>query len=475
MAFSIQVNSQNTFQVFDFVSFYNGFSTLEALADEIKPLPEGFYRLRTNIVTTKLSEKQLNLLRGSIEMNVTVRAACDNFDRLGRVNLAFIHKDSVFDGISETTKRIEIARFITPFMDKNKKPNSVLYTFRVDNLQHIFQDRRLREQYNFWLILNIFGVPYTANKQVAGCAGRNDVFYGSLSFTTTAEPTETDTLEDDNVFIPLFMSQRFNNHSELATDVIGRTIRSIAFEVEEDLTDAHFVLITSNHGANPGGEEYIRRWHYVYLNNKEIFRYKPGRTTCEPFRVYNTQRNGIFGLEPRTDAKWQSFSNWCPGDVIDTRIINLGALPAGEHLFTIEVPDAVFVDREGNFPLSLYFQGRTSGTVVVPPSIGELSQVTEIAVGATEFDLGTLTQGDSKVISVPIKNIGELPLIIFDARTSCSCTDVAFEQDPTPSNGTLELHITHNADSNGHFDRTVAVFGNMHHSPLMIRLRGTVE
>ncbi|MDR1739283.1 MAG: T9SS type A sorting domain-containing protein, partial [Bacteroidales bacterium] len=58
-----------------------------------------------------------------------------------------------------------------------------------------------------------------------------------------------------------------------------------------------------------------------------------------------------------------SFSNWCPGDVIDNRIIKLGALQAGEYKFTIEVPDAVFRNGEGYFPLSLYFQGKTSGVI----------------------------------------------------------------------------------------------------------------
>jgi hypothetical protein len=364
--FLVQIKSQNTFKVFDSVLFYDGYNTLEVLADEIKPLAEGFYRLSTSLITTQLSQKQLDLLCGSIEMNVTIKAACDNYDRLGHVNLAFVRKGSTLYDVNET-QRIEIVRFITPFMDKNSNPDTVPYTFQVDYLQHIFQDQKLREEYDFWLELEIFGVPYAANEQVAGCAGRNDVFYGSLSFTTIAESTESNTLENNNVFIPLFMMQSFNNYDESGTDTIGKTIKSIAFEVEEFLTDAHFVLITSNHGANRGGEEYNRRWHHVYLNNEEILRYKPGRATCEPFRVYNTQRNGIFGLEPRTDDQWQSFSNWCPGDMIDTRIINLGTLSAGEYLFTIEVPDAVFVGQQGNIPLSLYFQGKTSGKIAGKP------------------------------------------------------------------------------------------------------------
>jgi hypothetical protein len=76
-------------------------------------------------------------------------------------------------------------------------------------------------------------------------------------------------------------------------------------------------------------------------------------------------------------VEWQSFSNWCPGDVIDIRRIDLGAVSAGEHKFMITVPNAVFANREGNFPLSVYLHGKKQGsldqaeyvdTTVTPPA-----------------------------------------------------------------------------------------------------------
>ena len=89
--------------------------------------------------------------------------------------------------------------------------------------------------------------------------------------------------------------------------------------------------------------------------------YRPGRTTCEPFRKYNTQLNGIYGYVPRTDAVWQSFSNWCPGDVIDNRIISLGAFGGGQHPGRISVPAAQFVGGQGDIPVSMFSQGVTQG------------------------------------------------------------------------------------------------------------------
>jgi hypothetical protein len=128
--------------------------------------------------------------------------------------------------------------------------------------------------------------------------------------------------------------------------------------LDADTADTQLVLVISNHGANTDGEEYVRRDHFVYVDDELVLMFKPGRTSCEPFRSVNTQANGIYGTSPRTDSSWQSFSNWCPGDVIDTRIIPLGPLGAGTHEFVIDVPDAEFVGDDGNFPFSLYLQSR---------------------------------------------------------------------------------------------------------------------
>jgi hypothetical protein len=158
------------------------------------------------------------------------------------------------------------------------------------------------------------------------------------------------------VLLPLAINEDFNNYTDGASDQVGATRKTIAFDLPADTPGAQLVLITSNHGANQGGEEYIRRDHHVYVDGDMVLQYKPGRTSCEPFRKYNTQGNGIYGPTPRTDEEWQSFSNWCPGDIIDTRVVPLGPASAGPHEFVIEVPDATFFEMQGNFPFSLFVQ-----------------------------------------------------------------------------------------------------------------------
>lgn len=330
------------------IVFYDGYA---GLVDE--PIPEGVIRHANSLVATKLSDEQLAAIQNTLMIGVINGALCDNYDRLGHVNLALVPKgaDSY---VTADVQRIEIARFITPFMNMNKEPTSVPYEWPAHNLVPLLKDEAIRAEYDIWLELSIFGVPYAANTEVPGCEGRNDTQLGTLLLYSDSaqDPEQFDTL------IPLAINQTFNNYAEGASDAVGTTRKTIEFELAEDAEEAQLVLITSNHGANEGGEEYNRREHYVYVDGDLVLQYKPGRDSCEPWRKYNTQGNGIYGQFPRSDEEWQSFSNWCPGDVIDTRIVSLGPTSAGAHEFVIDVPDAVFADGQGNIPLSLYVQAR---------------------------------------------------------------------------------------------------------------------
>jgi hypothetical protein len=354
----LSVEAQTTITVMDGVIFHDGYA---GLVPDVAP-QAGVIKHRNDLFARKLTADELSSIGTTLQMRVVIGALCDNYDRIGNVNMALVPAgQETYD--PALVEHIELARFITPFMNKNIQPDSVPYVFNVDNVALLLKDTELTTTYDLWIELAVFGVPYAANTQVAGCSGRNDVFTGKVTFQTN-EPAPA---QDTNVLLPLIFNSNMNNYQAGATDTLGLTTRTITFQVDEDLTDAAFFLITSNHGANTGGEEYNRRFHYAYYDGDLALTYKPGRLTCEPFRIFNTQPNGIYGSTPRTPAQWQSFSNWCPGDVIDIRRINLGPVTAGEHTFMIRVPTAVFVGGEGNIPLSLYLHGMTSGSI---PSVG---------------------------------------------------------------------------------------------------------
>lgn len=374
-ALSLTVSAQtadsgtsDAIRIYDETIFYDGYRG--EVVD--KDLNDGILRHRNSLYARKLTDGEMDRISADMTMNVTIGALCDNYDRIGNINLALVPKGAATYSPDEV-QRIELGRFITPFMNKNKQPDSVPYEFDGRWIAHIFHDLNLREQYDLWVEFEVFGIPYAANSEVDGCAGRCDVFTGTLDFTSYGEPMAN---SHTGVLIPIAMKMpeydgryNLNNYKETATDTLGKTTRTWQFTVPADVSDAKIMLITSNHGANSGGEEYNRRLHLVYIDKELVMSYVPGGLSCEPFRVYNTQNNGIYGLFKRSDKFWASYSNWCPGDRIPVRVLELGAVKAGRHEIMIRVPDAVFADSQGDIPVSMYFQGVTEGTL--PSGIDE--------------------------------------------------------------------------------------------------------
>ena len=347
------LTAQVTIPIYTDVLFYDGYAGLVN-----QPTTPDVVRLRNDLFTKKLTPDVLSQIGSTLTLNISISAACDNYDRIGNINLALVPKGAT-SYVPENVDRIELGRIITPFMNKNVAPNLVPYTFSVDNVTKILKDSYLNSQYDFWVEFELFGVPYAAQTQIAGCTGRNDVFYGTLTFDTNVNTITP----NDTFLLPLNFKKNLNNYQADATDAVGTTVRTINFNLANAVTNGKIYYIISNHGANSGGEEYNRRVHQIFFDSSSIiptYSYTPGESTCEPYRVYNTQSNGIYGNSAMTPAQWQSFSNWCPGAKIPIRILTVNNLAAGNHFFRIKVPSAQFVNQEGYFPVSVYLQAQNT-------------------------------------------------------------------------------------------------------------------
>ncbi len=351
--------------VFNDVPFYSMYHYLgagESLPPEAySQIPNGAIRLHAyeqDIISRKLTDNEIASIGSNVKMNIVLTAACDNYDRLAGVNLVLVPKGSTSYTYNQADiKRIEIGRFITPFMNKNISPTQVPYSYQVDNISNILHDTSLASGYDFWIEFRADGYSAAAQTQVSGCADRTDVFRGNLEFVTSGTATSS-----QNFFLPLSYRQNLNNYN--ATDVPGQTTRIVNFTLDQPVQNAVLYLVTSNHGSNSGGEEYVRRQHFVYLDNLLIHEYKPGGKTCEDYRQYNTQGNGIYGTTVKPPRNWMNWNNWCPGDAVPNREVMLGNLAVGSHSIKIDVPDAVFKDGQGYFPISMYIQNQKSGQII---------------------------------------------------------------------------------------------------------------
>jgi len=389
MLLAINVTAQtSSLTVFDNVLFYDGYAPLVPVGDLYEPIPAEVLRHSNSRYAVQLTEAQLNSIGNKLTLDVTLKAACDNYDRIARVYLAFVPAgQTTYD--SNAVDRVELGRFITPFMNKNNTPDEVPFSFNVDNAAEIFSDTALRANFDIWVELDVFGVPYAAQQQVAGCAGRIDTFYGTVVFNSIVDANQT--YPNPNFIKTLACDENLNNYN--ATDVPGETTKIIDFTLNQAVEDVTLYLITSNHGANAGGEEYERRDHFLYLDNNLILEYIPGGKSCEPYREFNTQGNGIYSPSPRTTRAWLDFSNWCPGDVIPNREIYLGNLAAGQHQIKLDVPDAVFVNGEGYIPVSMYLQNRNSyQSICVDPTDLVASGETDDSVDFEWQENGTASQ-----------------------------------------------------------------------------------
>ncbi len=369
-------NAEQQFRYYDHITFFDVYAG--TVSESVAPVPENIFRLNNSRYTTLLPAEDLDRMGDSLCLKVTISALCDNYDRIGSIDLVLMSRDSLsyndclhvkpnggtYSGrlgdTDPSIQRIEIGRFITPFMDMNKGVD-VPYSWDISFLSPLFHDKQLRDSMNLWLEFHLEGVPYAANTQIAGCSGRNDVFAGTLDIVTNEH--QGDKALQRQLTLPLAYERYMNSYSKGRSDEEGTTVAYYQVHLDEPMSDAMFLMINSNHGSNSGGEEYNRRLHYVWVNEWMAMVYRPGRTSCEPFRMYNTQANGIYGSSAMSDEAWQSFSNWCPGDVIDNRIIHLGAVPAGDYDFRLLVPDAIFNNNQGYFPFSLTFFAVQEGSI----------------------------------------------------------------------------------------------------------------
>lgn len=398
-----------TLQLFDQAIYYGMY---EATVTE--PIPEGAIRHSNSSYAKMLTEEQLASFGNTLTMTVRLNPLCDNYDRIGNVNLALVPKGQT-SYVYDEVEKIEIGRFITPFMRLGLQPDEVPYVFNVDNLTRLFHDEIMLAQYDFWIELEVYGYQGGPGQggaavEVPGCAGRNDVYMGSLDFESGFNPQLE---QGPNYFKPLEYKYELKNYTLDGTDVLGQTVRTINFTLEEAVPNAKLYLITSNHGSNNGGEEYIRRNHFVYFDDVQVAMYKPGGVSCGPFFQYNTQPSCIYYdcsqtpavPRPHTDAAW-SWNNWCPGDKIPIRVIELGDIEAGDHAFRIEVPDAVFAGGQGYFPMSVYLQG---GTEVLDTPGFETATVSIYPNPVT--NIATIASGNNQVRNVSVTNtLGQVVL-----------------------------------------------------------------
>ena len=100
----------------------------------------------------------------------------------------------------------------------------------------------------------------------------------------------------------------------------------------------------------------------------------------------------------------------------------------------------------------------------------------EFKFNETEFDFGTIKQGDKVTKDFEFVNSGKEPLIISEAHGSCGCTVPQWPKEPVAKGAKAVIHVEFNSTGKmGMQDKTVTITSNAKSGSKVLHLKGNVE
>lgn len=87
------------------------------------------------------------------------------------------------------------------------------------------------------------------------------------------------------------------------------------------------------------------------------------------------------------------------------------------------------------------------------------------------IDLNEVEINTTKTCAFTIKNTGDIPLTIYNVKTSCGCTNAKWSKRPIKPGKSSEISIEFSDKYPGRFHKTVTVIGNLN-DPLELNIQG---
>lgn len=101
----------------------------------------------------------------------------------------------------------------------------------------------------------------------------------------------------------------------------------------------------------------------------------------------------------------------------------------------------------------------------------------EIELSESTVDLGNVKLGGKAIATVKVKNTGDKPLIISEAKASCGCTVPKYTKEPIAPGKSGEMTVEYTTTSKaGAFNKTVTISSNaVTEGRKIFRIKGVVE
>ena len=117
-------------------------------------------------------------------------------------------------------------------------------------------------------------------------------------------------------------------------------------------------------------------------------------------------------------------------------------------------------------------------TMFFSPLYAEEPKGADIEFKEKIIDLGLLAQDDDKQeLRVSFRNTGDLPLVVTEVRTSCSCTTIKYKRKPVlpGQEGVLNITVDPGKAPKGHFYRVLQVYSTAVSGVQNITLKAEIE
>ena len=109
------------------------------------------------------------------------------------------------------------------------------------------------------------------------------------------------------------------------------------------------------------------------------------------------------------------------------------------------------------------------------PVIAQSTHGASIVFASQTYDFDTIYQGDECIAMFTYKNTGDLPLTLFEVKSSCGCTIPSWSNIPLAPGDSLSIKVRYDSSTLGSFRKTILVKSNaINKQKTILRIKGIV-
>jgi Protein of unknown function (DUF1573) len=125
--------------------------------------------------------------------------------------------------------------------------------------------------------------------------------------------------------------------------------------------------------------------------------------------------------------------------------------------------------------------GKTSNADIVRMPVTadtplDTNNIAKITMEETDFNFGSVNEGDVVKHTFKLKNVGNQPLLITDIRTTCGCTVPTWNKSPIAANANDQVEVKFDTKGKANEQvKKITIIANTFPSETELILRGMVQ